>query len=90
MPELSFNAAGDVNVGGGVSGRDTVTATAAQADYTEKQLEQLALAIGKLQSDMVTVRLQIAAINERIVFQLAGFFVAIVMAGIAIIVAVVR
>ena len=89
MPELSFNAAGDVNVGGGVSGRDTVTNTA-QAEYTEKQLEQLALAIGKLQSDMVTVRLQIAAINERIVFQLAGFFVAIVMAGIAIIVAVVR
>lgn len=53
-----IHVAGDANIGGDLVGRDKTTRVS--GDDTKQDVRDLAALVGKLQSDMVSVRLQLA------------------------------
>lgn len=60
-----INVAGDANIGGDLVGRDKHT-TRVSDEETRQDLRDLAALIGKLQSDMVSVRLQVAILTTEL------------------------
>lgn len=88
-PDITINAGGDATIGGDLSGRDKQTVVGAPP-LTEREYESLLASVGKIQSDMVTVRLKIAALEERFVFGLIAIFGVLVLAGVSLIIALIR
>jgi len=80
MPELSVSSdGGSITIGGDVTGHDKQTMG---AGLTEREVNALITMVGKLQSDMMNVRTELAAVRERINFLVVGLAVFGVLSGI--------
>jgi len=90
MPDLTISTGGDLTVGGSVSGRDQHHRVTEAATLSEREIADIRSDVGKLQSDMVTVRLELAAMRERMLFIVIGFVLLLILSGVSVVASVVQ
>ena len=84
MPEQSFTVGGDLSVGGGIAGRDTIR----HEERHEREIERMAERVGRNESDFETLRLQVAIMRERYNLMFIGLALLSILSGaVAVIVA---
>ena len=86
MPEQTFSAAGDLNVAGDVIGHDKHQAQTVPDGPTEREWEALLIQMGKLQSDMMNVRTELAALRERLNVMIFGLVGLVITSGVIVLV----